>query len=488
MIKQCIGDSKANLPWYRNVFQIPLVRTVVKFPVYPYVLQCLSFILFLLVIYFGWHQPIFEMNSAAEKLFRKLNFTTFVVWGLWWPSMIWMTFIVGRAWCHVCPLELIMNVAERIGRCLKIPQRLMPKIFRNGILIVVGYLIVQFAVATFHIHRVPHGAAIFFISLGVIACLSGLLFKYRSFCSYICPVGILLNCYSRSAPFELRVIDKKVCKQCSTKDCKTPETYNQWNKRGCPSLLNPPKLNSNKECLLCMQCVKACPYDNIRFGVRKFFKDIIAGEKINIAIPLFLVIISGFLTYELTLNKTMKDIFLAAPHWAEQVSGITSPHVKGFLKGLWMLVLFPCVMWLTFAGLYKMFSQKQGIWFYFKTYSIAFIPLLISAHLSKAFDKWNSWMSGIILPFKDPFGTETFQAIFVDNAMLEPGRILAMSTLSWFPLILLSIGGVVSLLKIIETNKYIESTSPDISPLSRAIPLIMLFLISSLFFVNVLLW
>jgi len=135
-----------------------------------------------------------------------------------------------------------------------------------------------------------------------------------------------------------------------------------------------------------------------------------------------------------------------------------------------------------------MFSQKEGIWFFCKTYSIAFIPLLISAHLSKTFDKWNSWMSGIILPFKDPFGTETFQAIFVENVLIEPGKILAMSTLIWFPLILLSIGGVVSLLKIIETNKYIESTSPDISPLSRAIPLIMLFLISSLFFVNVLLW
>jgi hypothetical protein len=237
-----------------------------------------------------------------------------------------------------------------------------------------------------------------------------------------------------------------------------------------------------------MQCVKACPYDNIRFGVRRFFKDIVPGEKIPMAIPLFLVIITGFLTYELTLNKTMKDIFLAAPHWAEHVLDVTNPHWKGFLKGLWVLVVFPSIMWLTFAVLYRMFTQKQNIWFYFKTYAIAFIPLLISAHLSKSFDKWNSWLKGTMLPFKDPFGTATFQAIFVEKVMHEPGKILAMSTLRWLPLILLSIGGVVSLLKIIETNRYLESTSANIAPLSRAMPLIMFFVVASIFFVNVWRW
>ena len=402
--------------------------------------------------------------------------------------MIWVAFLVGRAWCHVCPLELLMNFAERLGRHLKIPQKLMPKIFRNGILIIIGYLLVQFAVSTFHIHRAPHGAAIFLLSLGILAFLFGLFFQYRSFCSYACPVGILLNCYSRNAPFELRIIDENVCKQCSTKDCKTLETYNQWNERGCPSLLNPPKLNSNKDCLLCMQCVKACPYDNIRFGVRKFFSDSVPSEKIIISIPLFLVIITGFLTYELTLNKTMKDIFLAVPHWAEHIFSVTNPQGKGFLKGLWMLVIFPAAIWLTFAGMYKIFSQKQKFSFYFKRYAVAFIPLLISAHLSKSFDKWNSWLKGITLPFKDPFGVGTFQAIFVEKTMLEPSKIVSMSTLRWFPLIILAIGSAVSLIKIIQTNKYLETSSVNVTTVMKTIPLSMVLLIAIIFLVNVWMW
>ncbi len=488
MIEKHFEDSKTNLPWFRNVLQIPFVRNVVNYPLYPYILQFGALIFFLLFIYYGWQQPVFEMNSASEKLFRKLNFTTFIVWGIWWPSMIWVAFLIGRAWCHVCPLELLMNFAERLGRRLKIPQKLMPKIFRNGILIIIGYLLVQFAVSTFHIHRAPHGAAIFLFSLGIFAFLGGFFYKYRSFCSYVCPVGILLNCYSRSAPFELRIINDKVCKQCSTKDCKSPETYKQWNKRGCPSLLNPPKLNSNKECLLCMQCVKACPYDNIRFGSRTFFKDIIPSEKMNIAIPLFLIIITGFLTYELTLNKALKEIFLAAPHWAERIFSVTTPHGKGFLKGLWMLIVFPSAIWLTFAGIYKIFSQNNNYSFYFKTYAIAFIPLLLSAHLSKSLDKWNSWLKGINLPFKDPFGVETFQAIFLEKTMLEPSKIVAVSTLHWLPLIFLAIGSTVSLMKIVQTNRYLAVSSVKITTVSQAIPLLMLLLIATIFFVNVWMW
>lgn len=39
----------------------------------------------------------------------------------------------------------------------------------------------------------------------------------------------------------------------------------QTGARSCPSLLNPPKLSSNKDCRLCGQCIKACPHANMQF-------------------------------------------------------------------------------------------------------------------------------------------------------------------------------------------------------------------------------
>jgi len=478
----------AKLPWYKNIFQIPFINWLIRLPIYPYILQIGALVFFVLFIYFGWNQPVFEMDSAAEKLYRKLNFTTFVVWGLWWTSMIWIAFFIGRAWCHVCPLELIMNFAERLGRRIGLSQKLLPNVFRSGILIVIGYLIVQFVVAIFHIHRVPHGAAIFLISLAAIAFIFGFFFKYRSFCSYVCPVGILLNCYSRNAPLELRIIDQETCKRCETKDCRSLKTYNQWNGRGCPSLLNPPKLDSNKDCLLCLQCVKACPYDNIRFGVRKFYKDIVPDEKLGMALPLFLIIITGFLTYELTLNKEMKELFLTVPHWAGHIFSVTNPHWQGFLKGLWMLVVFPSIFWLTFAGIFKLLSKGKPLSFYIKTYAISFIPILVSAHLSKALDKWNGWLKGFSLPFKDPFGVKTFQAIFVDKSMLEPGKIVDLSTLRWLPLLILIIGSLVTIFKISQVNNLLTNSSKKITNLSKIVPYLMALLISFIFIYNVMIW
>ena len=480
--------KNAKLSWCKNIFQIPFVHWLIRLPIYPYIFQIGALVFFILFIYFGWNQPVFEINSAAEKLYRKLNFTTFIVWGLWWTSMIWIAFFIGRAWCHVCPLELIMNFAERIGRRIGLSQKLLPNSFRNGILIVIGYLIVQFVVASFHIHRVPQGAAFFLISLAGMAFIFGFFFKYRSFCSYVCPVGVLLNCYSRNAPFELRIISSDTCDHCKTKDCRSLKTYNQWNGRGCPSLLNPPKLDSNKDCLLCLQCVKACPYDNIRFGIRKFYKDIVSGEKTGMALPLFLIIITGFLTYELTLNKEMKELFLTIPHWTGVVLDITDPHWQGFLKGLWTLVTFPFAIWLTFAILFKVLSKGQQLSFYFKTYAISFIPILASAHLSKTLDKWNAWLKGIYLPFKDPAGIKTFQAIFIDKTMMEPGKIVVLSSLRWLPLLILAIGMVVTIFKITQANHSIIASPTLITKSSKIVPYLMALLISFIFMYNVWLW
>lgn len=402
--------------------------------------------------------------------------------------MIWIAFFIGRAWCQVCPLELIMNLSERLGRRLGIPQKILPRFLRNGILLIMEYLIVQFIIAMFHIHRVPHGAAIFLIALATFAFIFGLFFKYRSFCSYACPVGILLNCYSRNAPFELRIINQQTCDRCTTKDCRSLKTYHQWNGRGCPSLLNPPNLDSNKDCLLCVQCVKACPYDNIRFGTRKFFKDIVPGEKLGMALPLFVVIITGFLIYELTLNKAMKKLFLAAPHWAGEVLGVTNLHWQGFLNGVWKLAVFPSAIWLTFAVVFKLLSAKKPFSFYFKTYAITFIPLLVSAHLSKALDKWNAWLKGIDLPFKDPDGVATFQAIFVDKTMIEPGKIVALSTLRWLPLFILLAGSVITLVKITQVNHFVENSLMKITRSAKIVPYIMALLIAFVFMYNVWVW
>ena len=53
--------------------------------------------------------------------------------------------------------------------------------------------------------------------------------------------------------------DPEVCASCRTKDCirGRPEA------RGCELSLFLPRKSSNMDCTLCLDCVHACPHDNI---------------------------------------------------------------------------------------------------------------------------------------------------------------------------------------------------------------------------------
>ena len=146
---------------------------------------------------------------------------------------------------------------------------------------------------------------------------------------------------------------------------------------------------------------------------------------------------------------------------------------------------FPGVIWLTFAFKFKLLSKKPFS-FYFKTYAISFIPLLVSAHLSKALDKWNAWLKGFNLPFQDPSGMNTFEAIFVDKTLVEPGKIVSLSTLSWIPLVIVSVGFLVTLIKLSQTNRSLSSFDEKINPGARLIPTIMAILVAFIF--NILKW
>ena len=114
-----------------------------------------------------------------------------LIWGLWWPAMVWAAVLLGRAWCTVCPLELVANVGERASRSLGIKQLVLGKWLRAGFLIVALYALIQMLVAGVHLHRVPAYTSIFLWSLLASALIVGLVFKDRAFCRGFCPVGLL---------------------------------------------------------------------------------------------------------------------------------------------------------------------------------------------------------------------------------------------------------------------------------------------------------
>ncbi len=92
-------------------------------------------------------------------------------------------------------------------------------------------------------------------------------FKHASFCKFVCPIGQFNFVASTVSPLEVKVRDLDVCTSCRTKDCirgrrERPETPVVI-QRGCELALFQPRKVGNLDCTFCLDCVQACPHDNV---------------------------------------------------------------------------------------------------------------------------------------------------------------------------------------------------------------------------------
>ena len=80
-----------------------------------------------------------------------------------------------------------------------------------------------------------------------------------SFCKYVCPIGQFNFLLSVVSPVEVKVRDPAVCASCRTKDC----IRGREGIPGCELHLYQPRKAGNLDCTFCLDCVHACPHDNI---------------------------------------------------------------------------------------------------------------------------------------------------------------------------------------------------------------------------------
>ena len=88
------------------------------------------------------------------------------------------------------------------------------------------------------------------------------IFRGAAFCKHVCPLGQFNFFGSLISPLEIKVRDANACAGCRTKDCITarPEVAGL---RGCELALFQERKAGNMDCTFCLDCVHACPYDNI---------------------------------------------------------------------------------------------------------------------------------------------------------------------------------------------------------------------------------
>lgn len=421
-----------------DIFHIHQFRWLLQKSWFPFGLQVatLAGVAFLAIN--GWHIGLKE-SPEELLLLRKTNITTLFVWGIWWPAMIVLALGLGRSWCTVCPMELVNRIGEAAGRKVGWPRLRLSRGIRAGWIILLAYLVLQILVAGFSIHRVPHYTSVMLIFLCGIGLFTGLLFReQRSFCKGFCPSVALLSVYGRYTPIQLDIRDPSVCEGCGTKDCVAIENRYRFDGRSCPSTLRPFRRDQSDRCVLCFQCAKVCPHENIGFGI---VNRTATSRKHRLLKPFeaaFVMVAAGFVAHEVVGEvKWLDGYYHAVPN---AINTLMPAVGFGWFEALWFLILFPAILWGLAVGLAGILGYRGS----FKKLVIAAAtgaaPVIAVAHLAKAANKISSWAGFIPSSVSDPRGMKTFREILREIVDM-PDSLLSFSLIGGIMLITMCVVG-----------------------------------------------
>ncbi len=420
-----------------NLLKIKPIRSVVVWPGFPYIFQFLALAVFVFLAITGWRQ--FTPEGVNDKLYAKTNIVNLLIWGLWWPSIVWMSVLFGRFWCMVCPLELVANATERLARRLGVKQFVLGKWLRSGALILGIYALIQLLVAGIHLHRVPAYTSLFLWGLIGTAGIVGFFLKDRAFCRGFCPVGLLLGTYGRGGMLAMRAGSGHVCDSCTGKDCIAACNRTKLYGRSCPSLLNPPKLNSNRDCLVCGQCIKSCNPDNMQLVLRRPFHPYDTREPIaSWPVTIFVMMVSGFVTGELCSEwSTAQSIFFRIPASFAEYAGTSS--VAGWIKGIWMICVYPVVLWFILGILSSLTGRNTSLTNSWRLLALPLAVIVSAGHMAKGLAKFTSWIGFLPYAVKDPSGIKTASEI-TSKTISQPAPVMSMPFVSIIGMILIIAG------------------------------------------------
>lgn len=244
------GPTLYRPPPRHDLLRLPLLGRLLRARNGRLLLQLPLLLAALLLIYDGLTGPPLAPQNLA----------TVGVWVHYRGLVMVALLLVGNLFCMGCPFTLPRTLARRLSG----GGRRWPRALRNKWLAVAAFVGFLFLYEAFDLWAGPRLTAAVIIGYFVGAFVLEALFAESPFCKYVCPLGTFNFVASTVSPAQITVRDRDVCRTCPGKEC----VNGSARVLGCGTELFPPTVRSNLDCVFCLDCARACPYDNVALAVR----------------------------------------------------------------------------------------------------------------------------------------------------------------------------------------------------------------------------
>jgi NAD-dependent dihydropyrimidine dehydrogenase PreA subunit len=218
---------------------------------------------FVLVNLWLWLGPQDRAHNGALNLF----------WAWWWPLILLSYPLVGRLWCSFCPFMVWGEIAQRLVRLLGLQPARWPRgnsdDWASPVLAgLFAAILVWEEMGNLVDTAWASSTLLLLITAGAV--VGSIAFEKRFWCRHLCPVGGMNGLFAKLSILELRAQAGTCSGSCTTYACFKggPADGEGLATAGCPLGTHPAHLADNRNCVLCLTCVQACPHRSVQLSLR----------------------------------------------------------------------------------------------------------------------------------------------------------------------------------------------------------------------------
>jgi polyferredoxin len=243
----------------------PQLRRFLRSPWWPDRLNYgITLTLFAVVVVMLWIGPQQRQENVALTIF----------WAWWWPLILLGFPFVGRLWCAICPFMIYGEVTQKLSQWLfpgKLQQWPRQAAERWGGWFLFGlFALILIWEEVWDLQNTAYLSACLLLLITAGAMIFSALFERRFWCRYLCPIGGMNGMFAKLSMTELRAQQGTCSAECTTYQCYKggPRKGEGQETNGCPLYSHPAQLEDNRDCVLCMTCLKACPHRSVEVNLR----------------------------------------------------------------------------------------------------------------------------------------------------------------------------------------------------------------------------